>query len=137
MQKTYKMMKNKFLKLFLIIFSLTTIASCSHRLTGEWQVKRFESAKPGEPGTALSNIGTIKFNNNGTGVKNINYIVLGIQRDDKTPFKWVWADDKYVTIESEGSDFSKTWIIIENRKKSQKWKSTDGNNLVQTLELIK
>ena len=137
MQKTYKMMKNKFLKLFLIIFSLTTIASCSHRLTGEWHVKRFESAKPGEPGTALSNIGTIKFNNNGTGVKNINYIVLGIQRDDKTPFKWVWSDGKYVTIESEGSDFSKTWIIVENKKKSQKWKSTDGSNLVQTLEIEK
>ncbi|MDX9782852.1 MAG: hypothetical protein RBT35_07740 [Bacteroidales bacterium] len=130
-------MKKTFIKLFIAAFALTALASCSHRLAGTWQVKRFEVSKPGEPGTSLNNIGTISFSNNGSGEKNISYVVLGVQREDKTPFKWEWADGKYVTIESEGSDFSKTWIIIENKKKSQKWKSTDGSNLVQTLEIEK
>ena len=69
--------------------------------------------------------------------KNLNYSVLGIQRDDKLPFKWTWNDGKYISIESNGSDFSKTWIIMTNKKKFQKWKSTDGTNNVQIIELKK
>lgn len=130
-------MKKLFIKLFITALAVTTFASCSHRLAGTWKVKRFEVSKPGEPGTSLTNIGTISFSNNGSGEKNINYKVLGVTRVDNSPFKWVWADGKYVTIESKDSDFSKTWIIIENKKKSQKWKSTDGSNLVQTLEIEK
>jgi hypothetical protein len=130
-------MTKPFIKLIVFAFVLTTIASCSHRLTGVWDVKRFEISNPGEPGSGLSNIGTISFSNKGDGVKNINYTILGVHREDKSPFKWTWTDGKYITIESDGSDFSKTWIIIENKKKSQKWKSTDGSNLVQTLELEK
>ena len=74
---------------------------------------------------------------NGSGEKNLNYSVLGIQRDDKLPFKWTWNDGKYISIESNGSDFSKTWIIMTNKKKFQKWKSTDGTNNVQIIELKK
>lgn len=74
---------------------------------------------------------------NGSGEKNLNYSVLGIQRDDKLPFKWTWNDGKYISIESNGSDFSKTWIIMTNKKKYQKWKSTDGTNNVQIIELKK
>lgn len=130
-------MKQTLLKLFIVTIAVITLASCSHRLTGTWQVKLFEVAAPGEPGTSLSNIGFITFAKNGSGEKNINYQVLGVHRMDNTPFKWIWTDDSYVTIESESSDLSKTWIIVENKKKSQKWKSTDGSNLIQTLELEK
>jgi hypothetical protein len=42
-----------------------------------------------------------------------------------------------VTINSDNSDFSKTWILIENSKKKQLWKATDGGNQVQILELKK
>ena len=56
---------------------------------------------------------------NGSGEKNLNYSVLGIQRDDKLPFKWTWNDGKYISIESNGSDFSKTWIIMTNKKNSK------------------
>jgi hypothetical protein len=76
------------------------------------------------------------FNSDGTGEKNISYTLFGDQINDTSPFSWT-ATDKYVTIESERSLFSKTWILIENQQGFQKWESTDGSNQVQTLELKK
>lgn len=86
---------------------------------------------------ALSNIGTIQFIKNGTGNKNINYTALGVTHNDQQPFKWTWSDDKYVTIEGDTSAFAKTWIIMSNKRKFQKWKSTDGTNNIQIIELKK
>ena len=106
-------------------------------MVGTWTVQRYVTTTPGQQGVALSNIGTMQFQGNGSGEKNLNYSVLGIQRDDKLPFKWTWNDGKYISIESNGSDFSKTWIIMTNKKKYQKWKSTDGTNNVQIIELKK
>jgi hypothetical protein len=51
------------------------------------------------------------------------------------PFKWSWDSQSYITIDSQGSEFSKTCILIENKKKSQVWKSTDGSNTVHELVL--
>ena len=120
----------KTLKLSAFVIAMTLLTSCSHRMVGTWTVQRYETITPGQQGVALSNIGTMQFHGNGSGEKNLNYSVLGIQRDDKLPFKWTWNDGKYISIESNGSDFSKTWIIMTNKKKYQKWKSTDGTNNV-------
>ncbi len=76
------------------------------------------------------------FKRNGTGTKNISYNVFDVNRRDILPFSWV-ADRTFIYIESRDSDFSKTWIQITNRSKFQKWKSTDGGNEVQILELRK
>lgn len=130
-------MKSKILSFTLLVLVTIFMVSCSHRLAGTWNVDRYETINPNEQGVSVFNIGTFVFNSNGTGEKNLKYTILGITRDDSFPFKWSWEKDKYVTIESEGSDFSKTWIIIESKKKSQKWKSTDGSNTIQVLELSK
>ena len=127
----------KTLKLSAFVIATTLLTSCSHRMVGTWTVQRYETTTPGQQGVALCNIGTMQFQGNGSGEKNLNYSVLGIQRDDKLPFKWTWNDGKYISIESNGSDFSKTWIIMTNKKKYQKWKSTDGTNNVQIIELKK
>jgi hypothetical protein len=130
-------MKSKILFISVMALAAIITVSCSHRLTGTWNVDRYETINPAEQGVSVFNIGTFVFNNNGTGEKNLKYTILGITRDDSFPFKWTWEKDKYVTIESEGSDFSKTWIISESKKKSQKWKSTDGSNTIQVLEFSK
>ena len=83
-----------------------------------------------------SNIGTITFNKNGTGTKNLDYSLLGVSKKDATPFTWSTTED-FITIEGDESEFSKTWIFIENKNDYQKWQSTDGANTVQTLELVK
>lgn len=122
-------------KLVLLGF-LVFAASCSHRLAGTWNIQKYEVSAAGQAGVTLTNIGTITFRNNGKGVKNLNYNILGVAKEDKIPFRWT-ATDTYVTIDSKGSDLGKTWLFIENKKKSQVWKATDGANQVQILELRK
>lgn len=120
-----------------LVITAVFLTACSSRIVGTWTVQRYETTTPGQQGVALSNIGTMQFKNNGSGEKNLNYSVLGITRNDQIPFNWTWNDGKYISIESSGSEFSKTWIIMENKKKFQKWKSTDGTNNIQILELRK
>jgi len=111
-------------------------SSCSPRLVGTWTVHKYENISPGEKGVSVQNVGSISFDRDGTGQKEMNYTVLGVEKDDSTPFEWS-ATENYITIKSEDSEISKTWIYLENKGKSQKWKSTDGKNQVQTLELVK
>lgn len=130
-------MKLKIRILFLFIPMALLFTSCSPNIVGTWNVEKFETSVEGQTGTSLSNIGTFTFKRNGSGEKSLNYFVLGLQRDDNVPFKWTWDSKSYITIESQGSEFSKTWILIENKKKSQVWKSTDGSNTVHELVLKK
>ncbi len=126
-------MKLKFAPLLLIA---VTLMSCSNRLVGVWTIQKYETTTPTQQSTSLMNIGTMTFHNNGNGVNNINYSVFGVAKEDKSTFKWTQSDT-YVTIESQGSEFAKTWIIVKNERKYQKWQSTDGNKQVQVLELKK
>ena len=129
------MKTRKLLKLSAMFLAIILFTSCAHRMVGTWTVQRFETLTPGEQPVSLNNIGSVLFYKNGTGEKNLSYVALGTTVTDNTPFKWSWSEGKYITIESEGSEFAKTWIIIENSKNFQKWKSTDGTNNVQTIEL--
>ncbi len=130
-------MKLNTARVITIAFCFAILASCSPRLAGTWTVQRFETNTSGQQGVALKNIGTVQFNKNGTGEKNISYPVLGVTHRDQTPFSWKSSGDKYVTIESQNSEFAKTWIVVSNKKKFQKWTTTDGTNKVQVIELKK
>lgn len=125
------------LKISAVILLITVLSSCSNRMVGTWTVQRYENTTPGEQGVTLNNIGTLQFKKNGSGEKSLNYVVLGVSHADQIPFKWKWDEGKYMSIDSKGSDFSKTWIIMTDKKKYQKWKSTDGTNNIQILELLK
>ncbi|MGB5819702.1 MAG: hypothetical protein WBG90_09475 [Saonia sp.] len=118
------------------ILAIALLTSCSHRLVGTWTVQKYARTTPGNQGTTLTNIGTMTFNKNNTGDKQLEYTVLGIEQSDLAPFEWS-ATEKFVTITGDDSEISKTWIYIENKGKFQKWQSTDGENNVQTLELAK
>lgn len=126
------------MKPLIALFLVATffLTSCSEKIVGTWNVEKFETIKPGEQNISLTNIGTITFNKDNTGEKNLYYDVLGIETKDDLPFKWN-LNEPYITIESENSSLSKTWILIEYNRNSQKWKSTDGSNEIQTLELTK
>lgn len=128
-------MKTKSLLVLSISF-LVMASSCAPRLVGTWSVQKYETVAPGNKGISVENVGTISFDKDGTGQKEMNYSVLGIEKDESTPFKWS-ATDSFITIEGADDNISKTWIYLENKSKSQKWKSTDGKNQVQTLELVK
>ena len=119
-----------------ILMCIFLLSSCAPNIIGTWNVVRYETVDGGQKGVVLNNIGTITFNKKGVGEKRISYNVLGSQRNDSTSFSWK-SDDSFVTISSDYSDFSKTWILIENSRKKQLWKATDGANQVQILELKK
>lgn len=129
-------LKNLRMKKYYILLLTTTgilFTACSPRLTGTWNIARYENKQPGQQALSMENIGTITFRKNGDGEKNINYSIFGKSTTDNSRFGW-YSTGPYVGIESPGSDLSKTWIIITNKRREQKWKSTDGGN-VQILEL--
>lgn len=119
-----------------IVLAVVLLSSCAPKLVGTWTVQKYQRVTPGEQGTILSNIGTMTFNKDNTGNKQLDYTVLGIEQSDSAPFTWSTTEN-YITIEGDDTEISKTWIFLKNKNKSQKWKSTDGENNVQTLELIK
>ncbi len=129
-------MRSNPIKLLSLLVVAFIFVSCSHRLSGKWNVN-YETTSPGAQTVSLTNIGTMNFNSNGTGEKQLNYSVMGIQKQDNSPFTWKWEDGKYVEIKSDNSEFAKTWIVIENKRNLQRWKSTDGGSNVQIIELRK
>jgi len=113
------------------------LAGCtSSKMAGTWQITNYQTTSGDGQDIRLANIGSLKFKRNGTGVKQISYSVLQNKVTDNTPFKWT-AGAESVTITGKGPELNKTWIVVEDGKKSQKWKSTDGGSTVQVLELKK
>ncbi|MBU7578312.1 MAG: hypothetical protein KAF40_09645 [Flavihumibacter sp.] len=126
-------------KLFLISSFATLITgftACSPRPVGNWNVQRFEVIKQGESGLIINNVGSIEFKRNGSGEKNIQYSILGITIFDNLTFEWV-RHGNTVTISGNNTDFAKSWIIVRDKRRFQQWKSTDGANTIQIIELAR
>lgn len=111
-------MKRTIFYIGLILMAVPLLTSCSHRLVGTWDVTSYETTTQGVQSIKLNNIGTMTFQGNGRGESNLTYEVFQIQREDNLPFRWV-ASDVFVTLDGdkEQSDFIKTWIIVENRRR--------------------
>ncbi len=128
-------MKNSIrLAAFLVI--LISMASCAPKITGTWKIISYEESTSGDRGATFSNIGAITFDKDGKGSKEISYSIMGISMEDNLPFTWI-MEDSTITIEGEDSEFAKTWIVIESKRRSQVWKSTDGSDEVHRLKLSK
>lgn len=124
------------IKVFTLVAFSILITSCSDQLVGTWTVEKYETKTMGNQGVTLSNIGTMTFKKDGEGIKDINYSIFEIKKEDKLPFTWQ-KNGSSISIRSDGSAFAKTWIIVEDDKSYQKWEATDGAEEVQTLELTK
>jgi type 1 fimbria pilin len=129
-------MKKSIIFIASLIAMLFVFSSCTHRLVGVWKVASYETSQVGESGSTFTDIGTITFDKDGTGQKNISYTLIGTTVSDRMPFNWS-VNGIIVNIDGQQSDFVKSWIIIDNKPTYQKWKSTDGSNIVQTIELKK
>ena len=128
-------MKTKIIIIYISLCGLFFTA-CSNHLVGTWNIQKYSTTKTGQASVLLNNIGTITFYKDGNGEKNLNYILSGEVKKDSLPFKWA-ITDKYIRIDSKGSDFAKTWVLTDNKKKFQKWETTDGSDLLEILELKK
>lgn len=117
------------------------ITSCSPKLVGTWNIDRYEVDDQKGQNFTTRNAGELTIKKNGTGEKNVQFNMLQNEFTDLQSFRWTMQGDDIISIRGTDSnaksDFDKTWIMITNTKKKQLWKSTDGKNAVQTLEMSK
>src|SRR5699024_530606 len=88
-------MKVKYLWLFLPFLFF----GCSKSLVHTWNIDKFEIIRENGQSTGSDNIGTITFNKNGSGHKDINYTIFDHQYSDKSGFKWE-KHDGYILLKS-------------------------------------
>jgi len=106
------------------------------RLTGEWAIVSYEERNREGANPTMTNIGTITFNSDMTGIKSISYSIMQVAYLDDKPFQWTNTENT-VTLDGEESDFAKVWFIQENNKTTQQWRSTDSEGNVQIMKLRK
>lgn len=128
-------------KILFITALLLGFTSCSPKLVGTWNIDRYEVDNQQGQNFTTRNAGELTIKKNGTGEKNVQYNMFQNEFSDLESFRWNMQGDDIITISSSNSrqksEFDKTWIMITNTKKKQLWKSTDGKNSVQTLEMSK
>jgi len=124
-------------KLLLLALSIS-LFSCSPNIVNKWNIDKYEVINNKGQNTSAQNIGSIEFKKNGKGTKNISYNVFQNDFIDESGFEYELKDG-YIIIKStdnnDKSALNKTWIIVNDKKKKQVWKSTDGSKSVQIIEL--
>jgi len=118
------------------------LTSCSPKIIGTWNVDRYEVNNQKGQNITTRNAGEITLNKDGSGEKNIEYNIFNNEFSDVQKFDWKLMDSNLTITgvekrskDDKKSDFDKTWIVITNKKDKQLWKSTDGSNAVQIIEL--
>lgn len=128
-------------KFLFITTILLLVTSCSPKVVGTWNVDRYEVDNQKGQNFSTTNAGKITINKNGTGEKTVEYNMFENEFSDLQDFRWKMPSEDIITITSKDSkkrsDLDKTWIIVTNKNDKQVWKSTDGKNSVQILELSK
>ena len=115
-------------------------AGCSPNIVGTWNIDRYEVDNYKGQNVSSTNAGEIVVNKNGTGEKNLFYTMLNEDHKDEQSFRWDLKDNILRIYDTKGkgnSNFAKSWIVVTDKGKKQVWKSTDGNNSVQIIELRK
>jgi len=121
--------------IFITMAACSTVMVMKKRLPNEWNITKYEEKALDGSAYSAVNIGSIKFETNGTGTKSINFNLADRMIEDYQPFEWrVLAD---TVIISGTSYFSRAWTVMENSPSNQIWKSTDKMGGVQTLLLSK
>lgn len=127
------MKKQLFLWMGMLVGGLL-LSGCSQRILGIWEVENFEVISSSSESVKATQIGTISFEKDGSGHKSLSFSILGLNQVDKADFSWS-LNDRLLTISGDSSAFVKTWIVMEDKRNYQKYKSTDGAQQVQVMEL--
>ncbi len=137
-------MKNLYYKVrnglaVILIAAVVTSCTLEKQLPGVWQISSYTDQQVDGSATTATNVGTIEFNEDGTGSNDLEFKVFGSTTTDQKEFNYTLGED-YVTIKPRQRTDSltvKTWLVMDNTRNSQKWKSTDNEGNIQTLELKK
>jgi hypothetical protein len=129
-------MKTSKLIFAISLLSVLILSACSPKLSGTWKVDSYKSIVLGKEVMSAQNIGTMTFSGRGKGSKDLKMSIMGTEKNDTSPFTWK-LNDNMLTIQSDGSEISKAWIIVDNKAKYKKVQSTDGADQVQVMEISK
>lgn len=124
----------------LILIISTVFTSCSPKIVGNWNVDRYEIDNYLGKNLTARNAGEITLNKNGTGEKNLSIQMFNEDPNQPDRFRWELKNQIlriYDDNSKQPTDFAKSWIIVTNRNTKQVWKSTDGSNSIQVIELSK
>ncbi len=118
----------------LSLFTIIVFTNCSktrqlkNRLVGTWNIDNFTCS-----GTGHTNIGTITFNDDGSGTKTGHS--YSCQDWTDYPFTWTNTDTKVTLTETKSSSSSvRIFTIVTNEKTKQTWTTTEGtDNLIVTF----
>jgi hypothetical protein len=132
--------KNRFLFSSVLLFLLSACSAekkLTKRLVGEWNVAKYSEQfhVTGASEVTLTNIGKLHLNKDGTGDKQVNFSIMSRTVADTLDFSWRNTADKVTLIGSDESLFTKTWLIMSNKKNEQVWSSTDDTGNSQKMEL--
>lgn len=125
-------MKYTFTLLLLVFF----LFSCSDSMVHTWNIDKLEIKRENGKNSTYNNIGTITLNKNGTGNNNFN--IIESDEVDTASFKWEESENNILLKalkKEESSRLFKAWIITTRDRKKQIWKSTNGKNDIQILEI--
>ena len=132
----------KVLTKLVMAISILALASCSaqrqltSRLTGEWEIEKYEVRRADGGSTTLENAGNIQFRGNGRGTQTFTSAIA--QMDAVTTGDFRWSNDaQTVYITGERAAHRKAWIIVESKRNSQHWRSTDSEGNLQIMHLRK
>ncbi len=135
------MTKNIFFRSSALLVLLSLLVSCSaerrfhRRLTGSWNVVRYEQRFANGDTQVSSDLGSLTFRKNGSGDNDLGVLTRTIAKPEDRGFSWKNTETE-VTIISRNSLLAKSWIVIQNKRSYQQWKSTNQAT-VQTMELRK
>jgi hypothetical protein len=106
------------------------------RISGEWEIVKYENRSAGGSTSSVENAGTISFNNNGRGNQVFTTSIAHAGQTSGSEFRWTNTANT-VSITSEEAQFPKVWIIVESGRNKQGWFSTDSEGNVQVMNLKK
>jgi hypothetical protein len=120
---------------FILLAACSSARILNKRLPNDWNISSYEERTAEGSANSVLNIGSIRFETNGTGTKSVNFKIVDRTVEDYQPFDWKIIAD--TVIISGTSYFSKPWTIIENTPGKQVWKSSDKTGNTQTIVLSK
>ena len=136
-------MKNITSGLLVATIMISMLSACasaskqfSRRLEGNWEIVQYKTEIQQLQRTAFPPYRNITFMKRGRGRVSANNEYREEKGGQGFDFEWTCTDNT-VTMRGFDTDFARSWIVVENKKTRQVWKSTDGANGVQTLELRK
>jgi hypothetical protein len=106
------------------------------RLTATWQVVQYKNERQELRRDMAAPIlyRSITFERRGRGRVSTSSEFSAEKGNNGFDFEWSCTENT-VTMRGFDADFARSWIVVENDRRHQIWKSTDGANNVQTLEL--